>query len=97
MQKHHEQQFWYLANRTAFGIRDDGNLIFAMGHHVSTKDLAKALFWLGARELFMETRTSITWCAISISVNEKDKIVKTREVVARAVEVHVESVRPWLR
>lgn len=38
-----ERDCWYLANRTAFGIRDDGNLVFAMGHHVSTKDLARAL------------------------------------------------------
>lgn len=38
-----ERDSWYLANRTAFGIRDDGNLVFAMGHHVSTKDLARAL------------------------------------------------------
>ena len=30
-------KFWFLANRTAFGIRDDGNLVFAMGHHVSDK------------------------------------------------------------
>ena len=38
-----DREYWYLANRTAFGIRDDGNLVFAMGHHVSTKDLARAL------------------------------------------------------
>jgi len=42
-------KFWFLANRTAFGIRDDGNLIFAMGHHVSTKDLAKALALAGCK------------------------------------------------
>lgn len=42
-------EFWFLANRTAFGIRDDGNLIFAMGHHVSTKDLAKALVLAGCK------------------------------------------------
>lgn len=38
-----DREYWYLANRTAFGIRADGNLVFAMGHHVSTKDLARAL------------------------------------------------------
>lgn len=38
---------WFLANRTAFGIRADGNLVFAMGHHVSTRDLAKALVLAG--------------------------------------------------
>jgi hypothetical protein len=41
------KDYWYLANRTAFGIRDDGNLVFAMGHHVSTKDLARALALAG--------------------------------------------------
>lgn len=40
---------WYLANRTAFGIRDDGNLIFAMGHHVGTRDLARALVLAGCK------------------------------------------------
>ena len=42
-------EYWFLANRTAFGIRDDGNLVFAMGHHVSTKDLAKALVLAGCK------------------------------------------------
>ncbi|MFC1833282.1 hypothetical protein ACFL2Q_00940 [Thermodesulfobacteriota bacterium] len=40
-------KFWFLANRTAFGIRKDGNLVFAMGHHISTKDIAKALILAG--------------------------------------------------
>ncbi len=38
---------WYLANRSAFGIRPDGNLVFAIGHHISTADLAKALALAG--------------------------------------------------
>lgn len=42
-------EYWFLANRTAFGIREDGNLVFAMGHHVSTKDLAKALVLAGCK------------------------------------------------
>jgi len=40
---------WFLANRTAFGIREDGNLVFAMGHHVGTKDLAKAMVLAGCQ------------------------------------------------
>ncbi len=44
-----DREYWYLANRTAFGIRDDGNLVFAMGHHVSTKDLARALALAGCK------------------------------------------------
>ncbi len=42
-------KFWYLANRTAFGVRSDGNLVFAMGHHVGTRDLAKALALAGCQ------------------------------------------------
>lgn len=42
-------KYWFLANRTAFGIREDGNLVFAMGHHISTKDLAKALVLAGCK------------------------------------------------
>ncbi|MEW6351137.1 MAG: phosphodiester glycosidase family protein [Thermodesulfobacteriota bacterium] len=42
-------KFWFLANRTAFGIREDGNLVFAMAHHCGTKDLAKALVLAGCK------------------------------------------------
>ncbi|MCA1960203.1 MAG: phosphodiester glycosidase family protein [Desulfomonile sp.] len=38
---------WFIATRSAFGIRKDGNLVFAMGHHISTKDLARALVLAG--------------------------------------------------
>ncbi len=38
---------WFIATRSAFGIREDGNLVFAVGHHISTKDLAKALALVG--------------------------------------------------
>ncbi len=38
---------WYLATRSGFGIRPDGNLVFAVGHHISTVDLAKALVLAG--------------------------------------------------
>jgi hypothetical protein len=39
--------FWYVAHRSAFGIRKDGNLVFAIGHHIGSKDLAKALVLAG--------------------------------------------------
>ncbi len=42
-----KRDLWFLANRSAFGIREDGNLVFAMGHHVSTKDIAKAMVLAG--------------------------------------------------
>jgi hypothetical protein len=38
---------WFIATRSAFGIRPDGNLVFAVGHHISTCDLAKALVLAG--------------------------------------------------
>jgi hypothetical protein len=38
---------WFLATRSAFGIRPDGNVVFAVGHHISTADLAKALVLAG--------------------------------------------------
>lgn len=41
------KHFWYVAHRSAFGIREDGNLVFAVGHHISTQDLAKALVLAG--------------------------------------------------
>jgi hypothetical protein len=38
---------WFIATRSAFGVRKDGNLVFAAGHHISTKDLAKAMVLAG--------------------------------------------------
>ncbi len=38
---------WFIATRSGFGIREDGNLVYALGHHISTKDLAKALALAG--------------------------------------------------
>jgi hypothetical protein len=38
---------WFIATRSAFGIRKDGNVVFAAGYHISTKDLAKALILAG--------------------------------------------------
>ncbi len=38
---------WFIATRSAIGIRKDGNLVFAAGHHISTKDLAKAMVLAG--------------------------------------------------
>ena len=41
------QHFWFVAHRSAFGIRKDGNLVFAIGHHIGSKDMAKALVLAG--------------------------------------------------
>lgn len=38
---------WFLATRSAFGIRPDGSLVFAIGRHIRTLDLAKALVLAG--------------------------------------------------
>ncbi len=67
---------WFLANRTAFGIRDDGNLVFAMGHHVSTKDLAKALALAGCkRAIHGDANIHNIVCNFYFR-NEADKIVR---------------------
>jgi hypothetical protein len=69
-------KFWFLANRTAFGIREDGNLIFAMGHHVSTKDLAKALVLAGCkRAIHGDANIHNIVCNFYFRA-ENDKIVK---------------------
>lgn len=41
------KHYWFVAHRSAFGIRKDGNLVFAIGHHIGSKDLAKALVLAG--------------------------------------------------
>lgn len=41
------ERFWYVAHRSAFGIRKDGNLVFAIGHHIGTRELAKAMVLSG--------------------------------------------------
>jgi hypothetical protein len=38
---------WFVAHRSAFGIREDGALVFVVGHHVSSRDMAKALALAG--------------------------------------------------
>ncbi len=69
-------KYWFLANRTAFGIRDDGNLVFAMGHHVSTKDLAKALALAGCkRAIHGDANIHNIVCNFYFR-NEADKIVR---------------------
>jgi len=69
-------KFWFLATRTAFGIRDDGNVVFAMGHHVSTKDLAKALVLAGCkRAIHGDANIHNTVCNFYFR-NEQEKIVK---------------------
>jgi hypothetical protein len=41
------KHFWYVAHRSAFGVRKDGCMVFAIGHHLGSKDLAKALILAG--------------------------------------------------
>lgn len=69
-------KFWFLANRTAFGIRDDGNLVFAMGHHVSTKDMAKALVLAGCKRAIHGDANKHNIVCNFYFRNEQDKIVK---------------------
>lgn len=69
-------KFWYLANRTAFGIRDDGNLVFAMGHHVGTRDLAKALVLAGCKRAIHGDANIHNIVCNFFFRDEKNKIVK---------------------
>jgi hypothetical protein len=69
-------KFWFLANRTAFGIRDDGNLVFAMGHHVGTKDLARALALAGCKRAIHGDANKHNIVCNFYFRNEQDKIVK---------------------
>lgn len=70
------REYWFLANRTAFGVRDDGNLVFAMGHHVSTKDLARALALAGCkRGIHADANIHNVVCNFYFR-DKKDRIVK---------------------
>ncbi len=72
-------KFWYLANRTAFGIRDDGNLVFAMGHHMSTKDWPRRWFWRVQEGHSWRRKYHNLVCNFYFR-NEKDKIVKREKL-----------------
>jgi hypothetical protein len=69
-------KLWFLANRTAFGIRDDGNLVFAMGHHISTKDLAKALVLAGCKRAIHGDANIHNIVCNFFFRDERDRIVK---------------------
>jgi hypothetical protein len=69
-------KLWFLANRTAFGIREDGNLVFAMGHHVSTKDLARALALAGCKRAIHGDANKHNIVCNFYFRNQEDKIVK---------------------
>ncbi len=68
--------YWFLANRTAFGVRDDGNLVFAMGHHVSTKDLARALAIAGCKRAIHGDANAHNVVCNFYFRDENDKVVK---------------------
>jgi hypothetical protein len=69
-------KLWFLANRTAFGIQKNGNLVFAMGHHISTKDLAKAMVLAGCeRAMHGDANIHNIVCNFYFR-NERDRVVK---------------------
>ncbi len=71
-----KRDLWFLADRSAFGIREDGNLVFAMAHHCSTRDLAKALALAGCkRAMHGDANIHNIVCNFYFR-NEKDKIIK---------------------
>ena len=46
---YHGNKFLVSGHQDGFSNSDDGNVVFAMGHHVSTRDLAKALVLAGCK------------------------------------------------
>ena len=71
-----DRPYWFLANRTAFGVRDDGNLVFVMGHHVSTKDLARALALAGCKRAIHGDANAHNVVCNFYFRDENDKVVK---------------------
>jgi Phosphodiester glycosidase len=67
---------WFLATRSAFGIRDDGNLVYALGHHINTKDLAKALVLAGCVRAIHGDANPGNAVGIIYYTDEKGKITK---------------------
>ena len=67
---------WFLATRSAFGIRPDGNLVFAVGHHINTSDLAKALVLAGCVRAIHADANPGNAVGVLYSTDGNGKIVK---------------------
>jgi hypothetical protein len=67
---------WFLATRSAFGIRPDGNLVFAVGHHIDTSDLAKALVLAGCVRVIHADANPGNAVGIIYTTDGNGKIVK---------------------
>lgn len=67
---------WFLATRSAFGIRPDGNLVFAVGHHINTSDLAKALVLAGCVRAMHADANPGNAVGVLYSTDGNGKIVK---------------------
>ncbi len=68
---------WFLATRSAFGIRPDGNLVFAVGYHIDTIDLAKALVLAGCVRAIHGDANPGNAVGILYFTDSSSKIVKT--------------------
>lgn len=67
---------WFIATRSAFGIRPDGNLVFAVGHHISTCDLAKALVLAGCVRAIHGDANPGNSVGVLFFTNQERQIVK---------------------
>jgi hypothetical protein len=67
---------WFLATRSAFGIRPDGSLVFAVGHHIDTSDLAKALVLAGCVRVIHADANPGNAVGIIYTTDGNGKIVK---------------------
>lgn len=75
-----KRDLWFLANRSAFGVREDGSFVFAMGHHVSTKDLAKALVLAGCKSAMHGDANIHNLVCNFYFRDENDRIVKREKL-----------------
>ncbi len=71
---------WFIATRSAFGIRQDGNLVFAVGHHIGTKDLAKALALAGCVRAIHGDANPGNCVGSVYQMDEKGKVVSVERL-----------------
>jgi hypothetical protein len=74
---------WFLATRSAFGIRPDGNLVFAVGHHINTSDLAKGLVLAGCVRAIHADANPGNAVGVLYSTDGNGKIVKKDKLSPR--------------
>ena len=91
------RSLWFLANRTAFGIKEDGNLIFAMGHHVSTRDLGKALVLAGCKRAIHGDANIHNIVCNFYYRDDRNKVISRERLSPEQLKYHLEPIRQRIR